>query len=203
MVMVGEITGGKGPTLDGRVLRGERTRASIVEALIGLLDEGQSRPTAKQIAQRAGVSVRSIFQHFDDLEGLYADLVAVQAARVQPLVDALDQEGTLPERIAAIARQRAELFEAIAPMRHAVGTRARQSPAVAGRIRTLSDELYGQVRRQFAEELEGPDGDALALAADALCSFETWDRLRNHHGLGVEVAEDMLCRGLTALFARG
>ena len=79
--------------VDGRTLRGERTRSAIVEALIGLLHDGEERPTAKQIAQRAGVSVRSIFQHFDDLEGLYADLVKVQAARVEPLVEAMEHGG--------------------------------------------------------------------------------------------------------------
>lgn len=186
-------------TVDGRVLRGERTRASIVESLLGLLAEGEIRPTTRQIAERAGVSVRSIFQHFDDLEGLYGDLVRVQAARVQPLVDALRGEGDLEARVAALAQQRAQLFEATTPMRHAVGTRAHQSPTLARRIKDLSDELFQQVCVQFAPELAGEHRSELARAVDVLCSFESWDRLRGYHGLDVSEAEATLRRSLTAL----
>lgn len=179
---------GSDTTVDGRVLRGERTRAAIVEALLGLLADGELHPTARQIAQRAGVSVRSIFQHFDDLEGLYGDLVKVQAGRVQPLVEDLRAEGSLDERVEALATQRAALFEAIMPMRHALGTRARTSPALAGRIRALSDQLHDQVRAQFAPELVGPDAEHLARALDTLCSFDSWDHLRGYHGLDVDAA---------------
>ena len=31
---------------DGRTVRAERTRQALVEALLGLLDEGQPKPTA-------------------------------------------------------------------------------------------------------------------------------------------------------------
>lgn len=185
--------------VDGRTLRGERTRGAIVEALIALLHEGEARPTAKQIAQRAGVSVRSIFQHFDDLEGLYADLVKVQATRVQPLVDAVHVDGDLPARCAALAHQRARLFEAIRPIRHAVGTRARTSPVIAGRIRELSATLEAQVREQFAPELSGPGTEHLAVAADVLASFDAWDHLRGQHGLDPETAERVLGRSLERL----
>jgi TetR/AcrR family transcriptional regulator of autoinduction and epiphytic fitness len=187
--------------VDGRTLRGERTRTAIVEALIGLLHEGEERPTAKQIAHRAGVSVRSIFQHFDDLEGLYADLVKVQAARVEPLVEAIDPGGDLGARCAALARQRAALFEAIRPIRHAVGTRARTSPVIAERIRDLSDRLERQVREQFTEELAGAEGALLAVAVDVVASFDAWDHLRGHHGLDPELAERVLCRSVERLLS--
>ena len=58
--------------IDGRTARAVRTREAIVDACIALVDEGDVRPTALKVAERAGVSVRSVFQHFDDLEGLYA-----------------------------------------------------------------------------------------------------------------------------------
>src|SRR5437763_15803466 len=60
------------PTIDGRTARALRTREAIVDASIALVAEGDLRPTAPAIAERAGVSVRPVFQHFDDLEGLYA-----------------------------------------------------------------------------------------------------------------------------------
>ena len=68
------------PSTDGRVLRGAKTRTAIVEALFELFKQGIYAPTTKQIAEQAQTSVRSIFQHFEDMETLYADLVAVQTS---------------------------------------------------------------------------------------------------------------------------
>ena len=55
---------------DGRRLRSERTRQTIMEAYIELLRERPEIPTAAQIAARAGFSTRSIFERFVDLQGL-------------------------------------------------------------------------------------------------------------------------------------
>ncbi|NCV76101.1 TetR family transcriptional regulator, partial [bacterium] len=61
--------------VDGRVARSERTREAIAEALLELLEEGVLRPRAQEIAKRADVAVRTVFQHFDDMEGLYAEIL--------------------------------------------------------------------------------------------------------------------------------
>ena len=45
----------------GRRLRSERTKQLIIEAFLALLREEPTMPTAVQIAERAGYSVRSIF----------------------------------------------------------------------------------------------------------------------------------------------
>ena len=66
------------PATDGRVQRGERNRAAIVDALLSLLEDGVLRPSARQVAERAGVSLRAVFQHFDDMESLYAEWVRRQ-----------------------------------------------------------------------------------------------------------------------------
>ena len=58
--------------VDGRRARGLRTRDAIVSALLELIAEGDIAPTAQRIADRARVSVRSVYQHFVDVEGLYA-----------------------------------------------------------------------------------------------------------------------------------
>ena len=56
--------------IDGRRLRSERTRQTIIEAYLALLRENPQVPTAAQIAERAGYSVRSIFERFPDLLSL-------------------------------------------------------------------------------------------------------------------------------------
>ena len=74
------------PPLDGRVLRGEKSRESIVDALFELVGEGVLAPTAQQVAERAGVGLRSVFRHFSDMERLFAAMDARLGAEVIPLL---------------------------------------------------------------------------------------------------------------------
>ena len=72
--------------VDGRAARAARTRDAIVEATVALVEAGDVRPTAPRIAGRAGVSVRSVFQHFDDLSALYTAVVCLVVERLAVLV---------------------------------------------------------------------------------------------------------------------
>ncbi len=61
----------KSPRIDGRRLRSERTKQLIIEAFLALVRENPKVPTAIQIAERAGYSVRSVFERFPDLNALH------------------------------------------------------------------------------------------------------------------------------------
>ena len=67
--------------MDGRIARGARARAAIVDALLALIEAGELRPSAARIAERAGVSLRSVFQHFKDVESLFAAMADRQRER--------------------------------------------------------------------------------------------------------------------------
>ena len=75
---------------DGRTVRAERTREALVGALLALLNEGRVRPTASEIAERAGVSERSVFQHFRDREALFEAVAREQYERVVPTIRPVD-----------------------------------------------------------------------------------------------------------------
>src|SRR3954451_15421952 len=98
---------------DGRTVRAERTRQALVASLLGLLDEGHPTPTAASIAARAGVSERSVFQHFPARETLLEPAAREQYARVGPTLRPIDSTLPLPERIDQFAKQRARLYEQI------------------------------------------------------------------------------------------
>src|SRR5262249_7486082 len=69
--------------IDRRRLRSARTRQAIIEAYVSLARESQQIPTSTRIAERAGCSVRSIFERFPDLHALRVaatDFTFVQAA---------------------------------------------------------------------------------------------------------------------------
>src|SRR5258705_1088414 len=97
---------------DGRTARALRTREAIVDASIALVDEGDLRPTAPRIAERAQVSVRSVFQHFDDLESLYAAVADRLIERLSHLTMTVDPTAPLRRRLPEVVRQRAVLLEA-------------------------------------------------------------------------------------------
>ena len=66
------MTGAATPSAatDGRRQRSERTRQLIIEAYLALLRANPRIPTSNQIAERAGYSVRSVFERFPDLLSL-------------------------------------------------------------------------------------------------------------------------------------
>src|SRR3546814_14449175 len=76
------------------------------DATISLIDEGDLRPTAPRVAERAGVSVRSVFQHFDDLESLHAAVAERLVERVAVLVVPIDPAGPLDDRLTRFVHQR-------------------------------------------------------------------------------------------------
>jgi AcrR family transcriptional regulator len=182
---------------DGRLLRGIRTRGRIVQSLLNLITDGVRSPTAAEIAERAGVSVRSVFQHFEDLEALYDDLVEEQSARVAPLVLSLRTGGDIERRIDALVDQRRVLFETITPVRRAIAGRTDASPAVRARVADLDAELRAQVKEQFRRELD--ERPEVIEAVDLLASFEGWDRLRTTQQLDSARAAAALRGALTLL----
>src|SRR5262245_37285301 len=114
--------------IDGRVQRGERNRTAIVDALLSLLEEGDMSPSARDIAERAGVSLRSVFQHYDDLESLYTALIERQAGRV--VLDAIDPALPFPERLAKFVNTRTAVYERISPVRRAALVASVESPTL-------------------------------------------------------------------------
>ena len=58
--------------VDGRTQRGERNREAIVEALVECYGDGLLQPSVDEVAARAGVSARSVHNHFVDVEALRA-----------------------------------------------------------------------------------------------------------------------------------
>lgn len=60
---------------DGRHNRRKRSRERIIEAAFLLVQRGNWRPSVKDIATQAGVSVRTVFDIFGSLEGVYEELM--------------------------------------------------------------------------------------------------------------------------------
>jgi AcrR family transcriptional regulator len=170
------------PFIDGRHARGARSREAVVDAMLDLLNEGVARPTAEQISQRSGVSVRSIFRHFDDIETLYATAVARHLERVGSLFVMPTVEGDLDERVLVLVRRRAELFETITPVRRAAERWRDRSEVIRQRLEIARRTLRKHLVVIFEPELDELDKDERAEVIDALevaTAWRTWDTLRD------------------------
>lgn len=60
---------------DGRRDRRARSRERIIEATFLIVQRGNWRPTVTEIAAQAGVSVRTVFDIFGTIEGVYEELM--------------------------------------------------------------------------------------------------------------------------------
>lgn len=167
--------------IDGRTLRSLRTREAIVDATISLLEDGDLRPTAPRVADRAAVSVRSVFQHFDDLERLHAAVAERLVERVAVLVLPIPPELPLEDRLDRFVQQRSVLLEAVTPIRRAADVHGPFSGEITARLRDGQAFLRDEVASAFAPELDtvppAERSDVLD-ALDAVLSWSTWEGLR-------------------------
>ena len=166
--------------VDGRTARAVRTRAAIVEACIELIDEGDLRPTAPRIAERASVSVRSVFQHFADLDTLFVAVGERVVERTQHLVGPIDPDLPLADRVDAIVIQRTRLIEALTPIRRSAMVHQAESSEI-GRMFDEAHQLgRTQVKVVFQREIGALEDGRRQLidAIDVALSWGTWEVLR-------------------------
>jgi AcrR family transcriptional regulator len=190
---------------DGRTVRAERTRQALVNSLLSLLDEGQLTPTAAAIAARAGVSERSVFQHFPDREALLEAVAREQYDRVVPTLRPVDSTLPLSERIEQFTAQRARLYELIGGVRRAGLLVEHESSSVAGWLATARQAKAADVERVFRRELDAipaDEQDAVRAALITLSSWAAWDSWRTHQRLSVARAKAALAAGIAGLLAQ-
>lgn len=193
------------PRVDGRHASRDRNLNAVVDALLDLFAEGNLRPGAEEIATRSGVSRRSVFRYFDDLDALDRVAIDRQFARVGHLIEVPDLgQGDLPGRIERIIAQRIRLFDAVAPVARVSRLRAPFERVVAEELQNSRRVMRRQVERNFEPELSAllrAERTAVLNAAAAAVSFETYDLLRSGHAAtSKQVADSMRCT-LTAVFA--
>ena len=187
------------PVLDGRVRRSERSREAIVQALLDIVGEGTLQPTAQQVAERAGVGLRTVFRQFSDMEGLFAAMDARLQAEALPLLVEGQPLGRIAERAHTLVRRRASFFERIAPYKRSANLQLWRSVFLRSQHAALVRALRGDLLR-WLPELETAAAD-LVEAFDLATCFEAWDRLRSEQGLGRSRARAATQRTVDALVA--
>ena len=173
--------GGQSPATarhDARSARATRTRKAIADAMLSLIGEGVTTPTATDIARRTGTGVRTVFAHFGHMEDLYAEIIRRIEPQVAGLISPLDARLDLVDRVHAVVDQRFAINALIAPIRRAmrVNEYARSSPAIRDASRRLEYVLSRHASETFAAELHNqPDRYGVLERIAVHTSFEVWD----------------------------
>jgi TetR/AcrR family transcriptional regulator of autoinduction and epiphytic fitness len=179
---------------DGRRARRDRSRDLAIDALLDLLGEGVIRPTAQQVAERSGVSLRSIFRIFDDVETLHTEGAARQLQRNRHLYVEVVPSGPLADRIGTVVDLHLRLYESVAPVRRAALRAAPESQALQRQLSLSRAWVRNEIERVFGE-LSSTTMSALDLAL----SFEAWDQLTTAQQLDHDECRAVLVRAITAL----
>jgi AcrR family transcriptional regulator len=167
-------------TVDGRVRRGTRNREAIVDALLACYEAGALRPSVPEVAARAGVSVRSVHNHFADVEALRAEVAQRQWQRYASLI--------MPAAtVDQLVGQRVVFYEAVTPVRRAALLSIHDSPTIARNLARLDRLLRRQLEATFPA-LTGAVLDAL----DLVTSWDAWNRLRVSQGCSVTRARRVM-----------
>ena len=186
--------------VDGRSLRRERNRQDIVDALLSLIENGETEISAALIASKAGLSERSIFRYFDDVNDLYrsvCDLAFSKEIEYALIDDA--GVGSLDTKIENFVNQRVRIYtmnEKIAP---AARSFAFKNPIIKNQLVVGRKLLRTQIMKHFAEELSVFDKQQQQVAVaiiDSLTTFEYYDMMRSDQRMSVQTIKSILTESI-------
>lgn len=190
------------PRIDGRAERSASTRRSILKVTRELILRGTVDPTASDIADMAGVTTRTLFRHFPDMEALHRSFIQETEARASAVMDEPFPEGT-PDQwqalLKVIVERRVRVYESMLPLylspiwsRYRAGASdARLRQGVERRRARLKDVLPKAIRKD----------SVLFEALDGILSMEYWVSLRRDQRLSVARAERVLGLAVAKLTA--
>jgi AcrR family transcriptional regulator len=166
---------------DGRIVRGRNNRRRIVAAMLELVRAGRISPSAEEVAARAGVGLRTVFRHFDDMDSLYREMAEAMRNELQPIVAApfasRDWKGGLGEMV----DRRARLFERAMPFKNAADVHRHRSVFLRKDYETMRSAERSALEAALPATLK--NDRTFFEALDQALSFSTWQHLRRDQNL--------------------
>ncbi len=188
-----------GEAVDGRRMRSSRNRSDIVRAMHALIRNGVMSPSAAAVADAAGVSLRTVFRHFDDMDTLYREMTAIVEADVRPMLQKPLVGASWRERLEEFLDRRTDIFERILPYR------------IAGSLRRFSSAFLMEDHNRFIRAERSAllsvlpkrvSGDAkLCRALEMATGFQAWRRLRQDQTLSIQDAKEVVAFTVERLLA--
>lgn len=192
------------PAEDGRHRRSQTSRAKLADALLDLVAEGVIRPSSAQIAQRAGVTQRTLFNQFGDLDALLAAAGSRLVDRVIPLLPHAGT-GDLDERVQRFSHELATCLELLGPVRYAALvnlTTERREPGQPRLFALAIRDLFVEGFPELAALDAAERADTLA-ELEALTDPLVWRVRRVEQGQDLADATAAMQRTVLAVLRRG
>jgi AcrR family transcriptional regulator len=175
---------GAASALDGRTARRLENRDRILESALDIVAEG-AELDVDRIAERAGVSVRSVYNHFPTARHLVAGMYERGTVRMRHFITELPEPSEpFDERVRRFVRTWARMQEDLAPIRWQALVAEDKHPDLQPELAALRRAHKAEIKRVFPE-IRGAQAQA---AATALTDSLTWRALRRHQGLGFDAA---------------
>lgn len=186
--------------VDGRRERSADSRRRILAAMVDLIESGLPSPTAEAVAARAGVSLRTVFRHFEEMENLHLEIAALVFERVRPILDKPFTVRGWPDVLHEAIARRAEFFEILSPFKTAIDVYRHRSRPIAAQHRRISVMSRDLLAASLPPALAA-DRETFELL-NLLLSIETWQRLRDQQGMSVTDATAAVRRAAEAVVSQ-
>jgi AcrR family transcriptional regulator len=167
--------------VDGRRKRSEDSRARIVAAMLELVHAGEMAPGAEQVASHAGVGLRTVFRHFNDMDSLYREMSAAIEGEIAEVVAKPLKGENWRERLNDMIARRATAFEKMAPYQRAAAVHRHRSPYLDDGHERFTATCRAYLTAILPKDIVAQPG--LLESLDLMLSFETWSRLRREQNL--------------------
>ena len=175
---------------DGRRQRSQRSREKILRAYWELMLAGDMSPSAAAIAEHAGVGLRSVFRHFEDLDMLLRELMELCYDEVTPEFMKPLKSTNWNDQLLEVTERNVMIWERLIV------------PHTAGEIgRFKSQVLMDDYQRSRNMEISGikailpkdiDNYQSVLMALDVSMSFATMRRLRKDRKLSIPEVKDVM-----------
>jgi AcrR family transcriptional regulator len=169
------------PKQDGRLLRTQRSRQAILDAAFQLMHTDGIMPTAQVIADRAGVTIRTLFRHFPEMDFLYREMHELTFEAYAKEYQKGDKTGTLEQRVSNAVVTFTNAYSKMRNIFLVTKSMLRGSPFLRENYAKAQKNLSKRLLDWLPELAAMPDDTHDAV--DGLLSFEFWHRLHVIQGM--------------------
>ncbi len=167
-----------------------------------MVDAGVGSPSAREIAQHAGVGLRTVFDRFADMDDLQLTATAEKFDRLAVATPVVPDTGSLDHRIDAMTAVRATLHEEVTAVRLA----AQRQECCFAALRALVDgwdhRCALDIVRVFGPEFTAMSGerrDNVGAAVETAWSWSYWNQLRQRRSLSIDRSASIVSCAVRAL----
>lgn len=154
--------------------------------MLELVRAGETKPSADQVAEAAGVGRRTVFRLFDDMEGVYREMHAEMTSRLAPMFAAPFAATTWRARVDELIDRRARMFEEMLPIKTAADAHRYASEFLQNEHRKITKLQRNTMLAVLPQSITSQTDRVNAL--ELMLSFEAWRRLRLEQKLSTKQA---------------